>query len=213
MKKVWVAVFSVMAAATVVSAQTPQASNVRGKVTKVTGSTFTLTTNAGQTLSVKAKPGFKVYDRLPSDLSHVKDAAFVGVTSVKGADGKEHATEIHIFPEELRGLGEGSHMMDGVAGAAHGSRMSNGAVAQAHTSVAPATHSRMSNGAIAKTGSGSLQVKFAGGSTDVIVPPDVKVTEIKAVPHALAVGDVVFVAGSNGANGAVLTGGVLLVHP
>jgi hypothetical protein len=38
--------------------------------------------------------------------------SFVGVTSVPQPDGAQRATEIHIFPEELRGTGEGSYLMN-----------------------------------------------------------------------------------------------------
>ncbi len=55
----------------------------------------------------------------------------MGVTSVKQADGTELATEIHIFPEELRGLGEGSYMMNLTAGGDN-NRMTNGRFCLAH---------------------------------------------------------------------------------
>lgn len=54
---------------------------------------------------------------VPGDLSHLKDRDFVGVTSVKQADGTERAVRIGILPEELRGVGEGSYMMSQAAGA------------------------------------------------------------------------------------------------
>jgi hypothetical protein len=54
---------------------------------------------------------FHVYTRAPSDLSKVTEKSFIGVTTLKQPDGSERATEIHVFPEELRGLGEGSRMM------------------------------------------------------------------------------------------------------
>ena len=44
-------------------------------------------------------------------MSHVTSTSFVGVTSVKQADGTELAKQINIFPAELRGIGEGSNML------------------------------------------------------------------------------------------------------
>jgi len=87
-----------------------------------------------------------VYDREPGKLADVKDNSFVGITTVKQPDGSEKATEIHIFPEELRGMGEGSRMM---AQNPAGGRMTNGAVSSSRMTNGAATQSRMSNGSVA----------------------------------------------------------------
>src|SRR5207244_3737747 len=74
----------------------------------------------------------KMYKRTPSDLARVNSESFVGVTSVKQPDGSERATNINIFPEELRGIGEGSYLMNpNPAQSASSSRMTNGTVARA----------------------------------------------------------------------------------
>jgi hypothetical protein len=109
MKKIYAAMVGL--AASVVLAQAPDNLNLRGKVSKVSGMSFTLTPDSGDSVEVKEKQGFKVYDSVARDLSRVKDRSYIGVTTVKQADGKEHATEIRIFPEELRGAGEGSYLM------------------------------------------------------------------------------------------------------
>jgi hypothetical protein len=90
-------------------------------------------------ISIQAKSGIvriqirhplTTYRQIPSDLSHVTYNAFVGVISVKEAIGIELATQIKIFPPELRGAGEGSSMMDAGAGAMTHSRMTNGSVSR-----------------------------------------------------------------------------------
>ena len=68
--------------------------------------------------TVKLAQPLHLYVRIPGDLSHLKDTNFVGVTSVKQPDGSERAVRIGILPEELRGVGEGSYMMNQAAGAA-----------------------------------------------------------------------------------------------
>ena len=47
--------------------------------------------------------------RHSAKLSSVTPSSFVGVTLVAQPDGSQRATEIHIFPEELRGTGEGNY--------------------------------------------------------------------------------------------------------
>jgi hypothetical protein len=54
----------------------------------------------------------QVYRDIPSDLAHVNSSSYVGVLSFKQPDGSERAKEIYIFPEELRGTGEGSFLLN-----------------------------------------------------------------------------------------------------
>ena len=83
---------------------------LRGTVVSVSANQLVLKSDTG-TVAVALTQPFHFYVRASSDLSHVKQSSFIGVTTVKQADGSERATEIHVFPEELRGVGEGSRMM------------------------------------------------------------------------------------------------------
>jgi len=92
------------------AAPTAKPTIVRGTVAKVSGKEVDLKTANGE-VRVKLSQPFRVYARVPGSLAEVKNSSFVGVTSVKQPDGTERATEIHVFAPELRGMGEGSHMM------------------------------------------------------------------------------------------------------
>src|SRR2546429_3023211 len=104
------------------AAQSAQTSNpnapimLRGTVVSVAASQLVLKSDTG-TVTVALTQPFHFYVRAPSDLSHVKENSFIGVTTVKQSDGSELAAEIHVFPEELRGMGEGSRMMPPAASA------------------------------------------------------------------------------------------------
>src|SRR6185437_10422697 len=106
-------------------AQAAPIEGVKGKLQKVTSDSLEIQSPKG-IVHVKIKQPLTTYGRESSDLSQVKSDSFVGVTSVKQPDGKEQAKEIHIFPSELRGAGEGSNMMD----QASQSRMTNGSVSR-----------------------------------------------------------------------------------
>src|SRR5713101_9089318 len=84
---------------------------VRGVVTSVSGNALTLNSQTGP-VTIHLGRSLKIYKRTPSDLAHVNGESFVGVTSVKQPDGSERATNINIFPEDLRGIGEGSYLMN-----------------------------------------------------------------------------------------------------
>jgi len=172
---------------------------VRGAISQVTPSSLVVTTDTGPvTVTLAGSP--KVFDREPGTLADVTDKAFVGVTSVKQPDGKEQATEIHVFPEDLRGLGEGSRMME-PSTSASGSRMTNGSV----------QGSRMSNGTVSSANGGTIVVTYAGGSQSIDVPPNTPVTAIKETSKQTSAGDQVVVVSKRGDSGALTATAILLV--
>jgi len=160
---------------------------VRGTVTSVSASQIVLQSDTGIATVAVADP-IRFYVRSPSDLSTVKENTFIGVTTVKQPDGSERATEMHVFPEELRGMGEGSRMMAQGQGGS-GNRMTNGSVAQSRMTNGAASPSRMSNGNVSSTNGSHMVVQYAGGSQNVTVPPNTPVTELKLSSQKLAAGD------------------------
>ena len=185
------------------SAQTPNpdAPIIRGTVVSVSANQLVIKSDTG-TVTVKLTQPFHLYTRAPSDLAHVKESSFIGVTTVKQADGSERATEIHVFPEELRGVGEGSRMMAPNASAS-ASRMTNGNVSASRMTNGTASQSRMSNGNVSSTNGSSLVVQYAGGSQNVTVPPNTPVTELKLASRKIAAGDQVAVLAKKSPDGSL----------
>jgi hypothetical protein len=183
---------------------------VRGTVASVSESELGVKTDSG-TVTVHLTRPVQLYERQPSTLANVKQNSFIGVTTVKQPDGSEQATEIHIFPEALRGVGEGTRMMaQQSAAGGGGSRMTNGSVSGSRMTNGSASPSRMSNGSVASTTGSTTVVQYAGGSTKVVVPPNTPVTEIKPVSRSLAVGDRIIVVATKGADGALVSNRVML---
>jgi len=180
---------------------------VRGTIKSASSSSLVVTTPTGD-VTVAVTPPLQVYARQPATLADVKDNTFIGVTTVKQPDGSERATEIHIFPEELRGLGEGSRMMNGRGGGGGGNRMTNGAVSNSRMTNGAA--SRMSNGNVANATGSTLEVQYAGGSQKVTVPPNTPVTQLKAVSKQLSTGDQVVVTAKKAPDGTLSTNRVML---
>jgi len=188
------------------SPATPAASaspSIRGTISAVTDSTLTVSTATGA-MRVRIAPPLHVFARTSSDLAHVTPNAFVGITSVAQPDGSERATEIHIFPEELRGTGEGSRLMMESAGTKGRSTMTNGTVA------AP----RMTNGTVNAAAAGSVvTVTYAGGSQRIAIPAGVSVTAITPSAAKLAPGAAVVVLATRGADSTLSTSTVMLAGP
>ncbi len=187
---------------------------VRGVVASLSGDVLTVSTQSGL-VNVHLGSPLTVYRTTPSDLAHVNSKSFVGVTSLKQPDGSERATEINIFPEELRGIGEGSYLMNpDQAKSARSSRMTNGTVSGVATAKGTAPKSRMTNGTVsAKSGASTLSVQYSGGVETISVPPDVSVTALTPTVDKLEQGENVFVLAKKQRDGSLITTSIIPIPP
>ena len=182
----------------------PPLSGVIGKVQSVTDSSVEVQTPSG-VVHVDVKQPLTTYKQIPSDLSHVTSASYVGVASTEQADGKEVAKEIIIFPAELRGTAEGSVLTDPPGATTH-SRMTNGSVSRPAVS-----HSRMTNGTVQKGSGTTLVVQYQDGSKTISVPANVPVTQVASEQVTFADGDVVYAATEKLPDGTLATDKILLI--
>src|ERR1700739_1545201 len=184
----------------------PPLSGGKGKPQSFTGRSLEFLTPSG-VVRVNIRQPLTTYKQIPSDLSHVTSTSFVGVASTKQANGTEVATQIKIFPPELRGAGEGSSMMAAAPGAMTHSRMTNGSVSRQTMS-----NSRMTNGTGQKGNGTTLVVHYQDGAETISVPPNVPVTEVAREQVTFAVGDTVYAATEKLPNGALTTDKVFLIQ-
>jgi hypothetical protein len=133
-----------------VSAQQPV--RVRGTIEKVDGNTLTVKSREGETVTVKLKDGFQVNGVDKAVLADVKQNTFVGITAMPQPDGTQKAIEVHIFPESMRGTGEGHYDWDLLPK----SKMTNASVEHAVDSV---------DGQV-------LSVKYKDGEKKLLVTPE-----------------------------------------
>lgn len=183
----------------------PPRSGVIGKLQSFTGTGLDVQTPAG-VVHVDVKQPLTTYEQIPSDLSHVTSASYVGVASTEQADGQEVAKQIIIFPAELSGAAEGSVLTDPPGATTH-SRMTNGSVAPA------VSHSRMTNGTVQKGSGTTLVVQYQDGSKTISVPAGVPVTEVAPKRVTFAPGDIVYAATEKLPNGAAVTDKIFLFIP
>jgi len=182
----------------------PPIPGVIGKVQSFTGSSLDVQTPSG-VVHVDVKQPLTTYKQVPSDLSHVTSASYVGVASTEQADGKEVAKQVIIFPAELSGAAEGSVLTDPPGATTH-SRMTNGSVSRPVVS-----HSRMTNGTVQKDSGTTLVVQYQDGSKTISVPPSVPVVEVAPEQVTFATGDIVYAATEKLPNGTLMTNKILLI--
>ena len=88
---------------------------VRGTIERIDGSTLYVKTRDGADLKIALadKPVFTAI--IPATLADLKPGTYVGSAAMPGPDGSLRAVEVHIFPEAMRGTGEGHRPWDGGA--------------------------------------------------------------------------------------------------
>jgi hypothetical protein len=74
--------------------------------------TLTIKSNSGEIQKVRIADNARVAAMVKASVDDLKPNVFVGVTGIPAADGGEKAYEVHIFPEERRGTGEGRNSWD-----------------------------------------------------------------------------------------------------
>jgi hypothetical protein len=149
------------------STANPMAGLVRftGTVQRVDGKEFLVQGPGGTTATYELGKAVRIMTTSPGTLADLASGKFVGCTAVKGHDGKLYATECHIFPESMRGAGEGHNPMG-----PPDTTMTNGNI------------TTMTNGQV-QTASGTaagavLKVSYPGGAQDIEVSPQTHVTVI-----------------------------------
>ena len=149
------------AAALAVASASAQQKNirVRGTIEQVDGPVLTIKSRDGDTLKVKMAYDAKVVALVKASLADIKQGLFVGSTAMPEEDGRWKAVEVHIFPEEMRGTGEGDRPYDYKPK----STMTNGTV--------NALAKRKVNGAVETAEGATLTLNYKDGEKQIDVTP------------------------------------------
>jgi hypothetical protein len=102
----------IVAAAIACAPAAAQNVRVRGTVERVDGPVLSIKSREGERLKLKLADDVKVLAMVKASLADIKPGSFVGSTAMPEPDGHWQAIEVHIFPEEMRGTGEGDRPFD-----------------------------------------------------------------------------------------------------
>jgi hypothetical protein len=128
---------------------------IRGTIEQVDGAANTVKARDGQNMVVKMADNTTVRGIVAVTLADVKQGSYIGVSAMPQPDGSQKAMHIHIFPEAMRGTGEGFSQWDNVPG----STMTNAAVDNRAASV---------DGEV-------LTLKYKDGEKKIIVPAGIPI--------------------------------------
>jgi hypothetical protein len=119
-----------------------------------------------------------VIGEVKSSLAAVEPGSFIGTTVEQRPDGSLESVEVHIFPPEMKGTGEGYLPM-----AAPNTMMANATVAKVEAPHMMANATVKSVGS--SEGSKTVVLVYAGGSKTVRIGPNVPVVAFKPATKAL----------------------------
>ena len=108
------AAIAMVAASTIyaIAQQPPTPSRVRGTIEGVEGDVLEVKSRSGEDYKLHMTGDMRVVGITKISLSDIKVGSFIGATTVPGPDGGNNAIEVHVFPEDMRGTGEGSRPFD-----------------------------------------------------------------------------------------------------
>jgi hypothetical protein len=166
------------------AAQTPP-TRIRGTVEKVEGASVVVKSRDDGDVTVALPKDGKIGTLLKASLADIKQGDFIGSAAITGSDGKLQAQEVVIFPDAMRGTGEGHYAWD----LSTGSTMTNATVA----------------GVAARPDGSLLKLKHKDGETEIDVPAGTPIVRIGPPGDVslLVPGAAVFIVASTGSGGAL----------
>jgi hypothetical protein len=169
--------FVLLFATSFAAAQAPEVVRVRATIESVDGSTLTAKSRDGVEMKIQLADNGPVNEVVKASLSDIKPNSYVAVTAMPQPDGSQKATAVIIFPEAMRGVGDGHRPWDYVPN----STMTNATVDNAVTSV----------------DGEKLVVKYKDGDKTIIVSPTTEIaTYVKKSLADLKPGQKIFIAGA-----------------
>ena len=143
-----------------IAQQPPTPTRVRGTIEAVDGDVLAVKSRGGEDVKLHMTGDLRVVGITRISLSDIKVGSFIGTTTVPGPDGSQNAVEVHVFPEAMRGTGEGSRPYD----LRPNSTMTNATVADS----------------VVGNDGHTLMVKYKDGEKKVVVPPDTPIVTFVA---------------------------------
>jgi hypothetical protein len=157
------------------SASAQETVRIRGTIERIDGPVFVVKNRDGAELKLTVTDNPLFVAIVKSTMADIKQGMFVGSTGMTQPDGSQKAIEVHIFPESMRGTGEGHYDWD----LKPNTKMTNANVEQTVAGV---------DGPV-------LSVKYKDGEKKVLVTPETAVvTYVAGSKDDLKPGTKVFVA-------------------
>lgn len=141
---------------------------VRGTIETVGTDAMVVKDRSGERVTLALSPKLTVTEMYPVGRDAVKAGTFVGVGAMPQADGSQKAIAVLVFPEAMRGTGEGHRPFDFLPQ----STMTNATVAGEAT---------------ASPDGQRMQLTYPGGEKTIVVPADAPIVSLRPGSRELLV--------------------------
>jgi len=148
---------------------TAAAQSVRGTIETVDGNLLTLRSNAGDEFKLMLTENALIVAVVKASMADIKEGTFLGSAAIPQPDGSQKALEVHIFPEQMRGTGEGHRPYAPVPNGT----MTNGTM----------TNGATSGATVAGVDGSAIVVKYKDGEKTIVVPPNVPILRYEIGSH------------------------------
>jgi hypothetical protein len=155
---------SALMIATPSQAEDTKPTRVRGAITAVEGDLLKVHSTRGEDLQVNLTRDTQVRGVTLAQVSEIKPGSYIGSAAVPQPDGTLKALEVHVFPPEMAGTGDGHRAFD----LGKDSTMTNGSVGDLVTS----------NGR-------TITVNYKGGQKKIVIPDDVPIVNLVPADRSL----------------------------
>jgi hypothetical protein len=145
-------------------AEDTKPTRVRGAITAVEGDLLKVHSTRGEDLQVNLTQDTQVRGVTLAQVSEIKPGSYIGSAAVPQPDGTLKALEVHVFPPEMAGTGDGHRAFD----LGKDSTMTNGSVGDLVTS----------NGR-------TITVNYKGGQKKIVIPDDVPIVNLVPADRSL----------------------------
>ncbi|HLX14758.1 MAG TPA: hypothetical protein VKS24_06075 [Bradyrhizobium sp.] len=163
---------------------------VRGTVVSLDGSKLVVHPKEGSDVTINLADKFASLAVVKASLADIKEGTFIGTATVTQPDSSLKSQEVVVFPDKMRGTGEGHYPWD----FGPKSMMTNATVANAVKGV---------NGQ-------TVTVTYKGGEKKIDIPADVPVVAlVPATKEEIKPGAIVFVPSQRQPDGSLTSGAVL----
>ena len=163
---------------------------VRGSVVSLDGSKLVVHAKDGKDVTVNLADNFAALAVVKASMADIKEGTFIGTATVTQPDSTLRSLEVVVFPDKMRGTGEGHYPWD----LGSSSMMTNATVANAVKGVEGQT----------------VTVTYKGGEKKIDIPANVPVVAlVPATKEEIKPGAVVFVPTQRQPDGSLNGGAVL----
>lgn len=141
-----------------------QTTRVRGTIDAIVGQTLDVATREGPMIALRISETTRLSAVVKATLADIKPGSYVGIAALPRPDGTQLALEVLIFPEAMRGAGEGHRPWDLLPE----STMTNATVAET----------------VQKVDGQALTLTYKDGSKTVVVPPEAPIVTFAPAERA-----------------------------